>query len=359
VPLGRLELVRSLRVGVVAAALAAGVVGVLTLGASRQAPASVPAFVHSYDHRVLHDGLEILLVQSDGQAFATLARDPSLSRPDVFDTRAEAAYRASRPLLGYAAWIGSAGRPGWVPPALAALFVIAVGATAAGLAMLLQQRTASPWFAAGLVVLPGTYASLEYFGPELLGLALVAWGLVLWKRDGPVSPVVVALFALAGMARETFLLVPFALALSSLVSRRYRAAVAMTSTAAVWMVWVVFVRIRVGAWPSDAGQGRLTRPFQGLFDALSHHATVGPEVYAAVGLVIAVYVIAFCRDDELWPVVALHAVFATMLGLYVWIDWQYFTRVLLPLYALGFVLILGRLSSGPSSASEPAATLGK
>ena len=93
----------------------------LAHAAGKLGPERVPAFTTTYHYRLLDDPLELLLVQSDGQAFASLARDPSLARPEVFFTDAEAAYRAQRPLLPYLAWAGSLGRTGWVPPALAVI----------------------------------------------------------------------------------------------------------------------------------------------------------------------------------------------------------------------------------------------
>jgi hypothetical protein len=343
--------------GITTAVLAAIVIGIITVGAARLAPISQGAFVHSYDHRVLHDGLEILLIQSDGQAFATLARDPSLSRPDDFTSRGEAAYRAQRPLLSYLAWMGSFGRSGWVPPALAILFVLAVAAAATGLATLLERRRCNPWLAVGLLLLPGTYASLEYFGPEVLGLALVVWGLIAWTPPTNRRTVVaVVLFALAGLARETYLLVPAVLALVALPQRRFRDTAMLAASALPWVAWLVVVHARFGAWPTDSGQGSLGSanpaltavPFEGLVGALRHAplGTVAP--YAVVGALLAL--LAFInRDDVLSKVVLMFGAFAAFLSEYVWSNWQFFARVLLPLYALGFVVLFGRVLTSESS----------
>src|SRR4051812_39881283 len=91
-------------IGLLAATLAA----FLIAGAVRQAAAegtvARPAFATWYSNRPLSDGFELLMVQSDGQAYTTLARDPSLARPSEFESTEEAAYRAQRPLLGYLTW---------------------------------------------------------------------------------------------------------------------------------------------------------------------------------------------------------------------------------------------------------------
>src|SRR5690606_32578433 len=176
---------------------------VLAYGAGQLGPTSVGAFTTTYDGRMLDDPLELLLVQSDGQAFASLARDPSLARPAVFFTDAEASYRAQRPLLPYAAWAVSLGRTGWVPPALAVLSAGGFGLAVAGLGALLADRGAPPALALLTLLLPGAYMALSYAGPEPLGLGLVAWALVAWDRER--TAVAVALFVAAALCRETLL----------------------------------------------------------------------------------------------------------------------------------------------------------
>ena len=192
--------------------------------------------------------------------------------------------------------------------------------------------------------LPGTYASLAYFGPELLGLALVVWGAISWTdphRRRSLSAI--ALFSLAGLTRETFLLVPVALALLALGKGRFRDAATLATSGFAWLLWVVIVHARAGAWPTDAGQGRLTRPFQGLLDALHQGSASAILPYALLGGLLALSVFILCRDDVLSVVVLVHAAFAALLGERVWIDWQYYARVLLPLYALGFVALIGHV----------------
>ena len=348
---------RSLVVGTVTAGLAALLIGTLTIGAARQAPVSEEAYVRSYNGRVLHDGLEILLVQSDGQAFAEMARDPSMARPEEFDTPAEAAYREQRPLLSYLAWATSFGHPSWVPPALAALFALAVGLAAAGLAGLLEERGCSPWFATGLMVLPGTYAALTYFGPEVLGLALVVWGYRWWTQVERRSVAALVCFGLAGLTRETMLLVPAALAIVALAQRRPRDAAVLATSAAGWLCWVVIVHVRVGAWPTGASEGRLSIPFAGLVDATEHTSFGKLFPYAALGAVIVLFVVVRSRETPLKAIVLVQAAFATMLGKFVWIDWYFFARVLLPMYALGFVailaVVLGQESRPDAWATKP------
>ena len=346
---------RLIEVGVVGMLLSAVLVAVLTYGAAQNAPVSRPAFARPYDGRVLHDGLEILLVQSDGQAFATLARDPGLRRPDDFGTAAEAAYRAQRPVLPYLAWMGSLGRTSWVPPALAVLYCVAIGLASAALGGLLVDRGCSPWPALGILALPGTYAAVEYFGPEALALAGSAWGLWLWPRPGH-RRLAIALFGLAALTRETSLLVPGALALGALRRRDVRAVGSLALPVLPLLAWYLVLRVRLGAYPFDAGNGRLGRPFAGLLTAVSGWSDPAADwAFLSVAAVIAVWVVLRCRDDPLAPVVAVHVAFATLLGADVWASWKYFGRVLLPLMAFGMVAIIGQVlhpSRPPAAAAS-------
>jgi hypothetical protein len=219
---------------------------------------------------------------------------------------------------------------------------------AAGLGMLLERRSCRAWWAIGLILLPGTYSSLEGLGPEPLGLALVVWALVRWTDETDRSVFMpVVLFGLAGLARETFLLVPAALALSAFRHRRVREAFLLATSAGGWIVWTLIVRARAGAWPTSAGEGRLTRPLEGAFTALRDAPAANVLPYLVMGVAIVATTAVLCRDDALWPIVIVHAAFGVLLGRFVWIDWHAFTRVLLPMYALGVVAVLGRVLGAP------------
>jgi hypothetical protein len=349
------------RIGVLGALLAAALIGVLAYGAGELGPASVRAFTTTYDNRVLDDPLELLLVQSDGQAFASLARDPTLARPEVFRTDAEAAYRAQRPLLPYLAWAGSTGRSGWVPPALAVLAAAGTGLAVAGVARLLADRGAPPALALFVPFLPGTYSALTYAGPEPLGLGLVTWGLVAWDRKRIATAVL--LFAAAGLCRESLLIVPTALGLQALWHRRVRLAASLLPAAVAYGLWVGFLRLRIGAWPTDAGEGRLSFPFVGLIDSLLRPEEDNTALYVAITLLLGLTALWVGRGDPLRPVIALHLAFATTMGYYVWIGWDFFGRVLLPADALSLVVIAGhvfrshrvRVQDGDRSTDAPMA----
>jgi hypothetical protein len=331
--------------------LAAALVALFVVGASRHAPVSKQAFAVPYNNRVLDDPLEILIVQSDGQAFATLARDPSLARaPEQFGTEEEAAYRAQRPLVPWLAWAVSLGRPGWVPPAFAGICVASTGAAAAALGALFGRRRR--WLGLAVLLLPGVISALSYFGPEPLVLALLLGGLLAWKAERPV--LAAGLFAAAALGRETALVVPLALGAWELRHRRFRAAVVVTVgplvVAATW--WTALIG-RVGAAPWDARHDRLVWPFTGLWEVISGGWDVDPTLgpaYALLAAALTVAVIVREPHHAFTAIVAAHALMASVFGRRVWADSEFFTRPLLPLYAIALVVLLSAGEGSPASA---------
>lgn len=98
-----------------AAAIAALVIGIRLLNAP---DASAPPWdARPFDRPT--NAVERVLLLHDGQTYAALAQDPTLSNPGLFyGDREEEAYRAGRPLLPWLAWAGSLGQPTAVPIAL-------------------------------------------------------------------------------------------------------------------------------------------------------------------------------------------------------------------------------------------------
>src|SRR5579859_8075241 len=107
---GRLAIV----VGLVG--LLIGVAAVLLVVRSAAPGCCSGSYVTLYDRPVT--GVDAVLGRGDGQAYAALAEDPTLARPNVILGYHEAAYRAQRPLVSYLAWAGSLGSADRVPWAL-------------------------------------------------------------------------------------------------------------------------------------------------------------------------------------------------------------------------------------------------
>jgi hypothetical protein len=291
--------------------------------------------------------INVMLAQGDGQAFAALATDPGLRRPEQFegqtaDTRVgvEAAYRAQRPLLGYLAWATSLGQPGLVNPALLVWAAIGGGLAAGGVAALLLERGCKkPELALLALILPGALLATSWLGPECLGLGLVALGLVWFERGPPISAAAIALFSVAALSRESMLLVPAGLGLWLLVMRRdWRRALPLAIPAVVYGAWVLVVHARFGAWPNEASAGRTGAPFAGLIDAFPQMSAVD-VLFVVLNALLVLVVVRYWKDPLAW-IIALSVVFAVLAGWDVWLNRGSINRVMLPAQVLAGVLLL-------------------
>ena len=341
-----------LAVVAIAVVLAAGIV-VSRWAVSDPSRTGGHPYVNLYDPP--RDKAEALIVVGDGQAYAALAQDPTLARPEVFEPnvsqvshRAEAAYRAERPLFGWLAWIGSLGRPAAVPVVLMVWTVVGAAVLAAATAAVARSVGRRPDLAFVVVMVPGSLIMLAWTGPEALAAGLALAGVVAWPRSRPLA---VVAFTVAALGRESLLLVPAALAAWELRPRRPERArpgqvAPLVVAPAVWAAWVVVVRLRLGEWPSGAGSARLAVPFTGLAHGLARWGWA--EVLVAV-VGVALGGVAAVRMTGVWRVVLLaHLRFAVVLGTEVWAVWQGFSRVLLPVYALGVVSLLPVAERAPS-----------
>ena len=292
-------------------------------------------YVRGFEVETLHDPRDVLLALGDGMAFAALARDPSLSNLNAFrGDRNEAALRSERPLEPYIGWILSGGDPHRARSAIVVATLLGAGFAVAATSELLRQRGRSPWFALLLLLLPGSLASLRAFGPELMGFAFIALALVFdsQQRTWPA----VLCFSLAGLSRETYLLIPLVLAIRE---RRY------LIPHFVWLAWTAVVWFRFGAWPPTvhlAGTRLLVPPLTGLAHALSR-LQFRPLTIALMTLVpvLVVAVLDRRRKDPLTRFVVAFGIFSLFLNRVIWVWWASFTRVLLPMFALALIALLG------------------
>lgn len=324
---------------IIAAALAAG----LAHQAQGRAPLQLRALVTEYDHP--RSALEVILVQGDGQVFAALARDPSLSHPEVFRYGSfDAAYRAQRPLLGYLSWALSGGESTRVPMAMALLAVLGAGLATGTLAAFLTR----PWLALLIVPSPAGLAVLYSLTPELLALGLALAGMLAWRRES--RYLAIACFTLAGLGRESMLLFPAVCLAAEVVGRR-RPPVALTIPFATWLGWAVLAHSRFGVplWPLSAG-GDLGGPFVALFRQLDRWKPMDVlTVVLAAAATTAAAVAVRKHRAALLPWVGLGcAALATVLGASIWAQWFNSARLLLPLYAAGLGAVYGR---GPDRGS--------
>jgi hypothetical protein len=293
-----------------------------------------------------HGSAEVLVGQMDGQAFAQIAADPLMRHPvaDYYGDRDAAAYRAARPLLGWAGWAAAAGGKGeTIAWAMLAVTAVSIGALAFVVSLMVVAGGGPA--AAGLLVLalPGVLADLRYPGlSEPLAFSLALGGLLCWRRDR--RAVAVLLLCLAALARETTILFAAALALDLLWRRRpIREALPLALPVVTYGAWCLVVLARVGQLPS--GSTQLGLPLVGLLHAVPRW---GPaEWLSALALLVGAVVIARRgRADDRW-LLGVHLGFASLMTPIVWTWWWAFSRLTLPVILLAGVLHLTTRAARP------------
>ena len=300
-----------------------------------KAPTDMRAYASSFDHPQTH--AERLIVGMDGQAFGEIALDPTMARATAkFGSKPAAAYRESRPVYGWVAFLASTGSgPAGVADALLVLSVLSVAflAVAAGT---LARRIGRPWVSGALVaLLPG--AVITVFAPgsaDAFGAAVALLGLAWWLQSR--NRGAIAFFCVAGLTRETLLVIPVTLAAFELWSHRSRVARILMIPVVAYAAWVAVVYARVGALPTRASDGRLGLPFVGLARAMVHWTPLSQEIALSL-LVFAVVGAVRVHHPVLRLVIASQVALAALLGPLVWASWRDFSRVLLPLAVVGAI----------------------
>ncbi len=287
---------------------------------------------------------EVVLNTGDGQAYAALAQDPALLRPEVFfEGPPSASYFAQRPLLVYLLWALSLGQPGLLPAVFVAVSAVATGLYAAANTWWAQRSYPDRVDAAAilLLLLPGALAAV-FFGPNLLGIALAMAGFVWWRAPTPRRGLATACFVGAGLCRETMFLFPLVAGwLDWRAGRlRPREVAQLALGPVVLAAWTLVVWARVGP-PTGKFSYNFGLPFVGVVRSVS---SWGPlDWIMAVALVALVaYALVRRRDDPATWIALLFAVSGVVLTTAVWSSWQNFARVLLPAYTLPLLQILPR-----------------
>jgi hypothetical protein len=242
----------------------------------------------------------------DGQFFYYMALDPGAA-PAYLDK--PASYRYARALYPFAARATAVGRPSLVPWTLLLINLVAVVGGTLALALMLQRRGASPYFALLFGFAPGLYEAVSRDLSEPLAYSLVLVALAVWWWDDKPRPWSAAiLFGLAGITRETTLIFPLALAAAALFGLRdgieprrgrdLRSAIVLSVVALA-----PFVALRVGLlwWLGNDGSPQAARfprlPFGGLFDHWPLNRILLEQVWSVVipSLVAVILVAVFTR----------------------------------------------------------------
>ena len=177
----------------------------------------------------------------DGQFYYRLALDPADVRRTAFGITMDAPFRVQR--IGYPvlAWIVSAGQHAWVPVALVAVNVLALGAV--GLAGGTLARDAGRHALWGLL-LAGYFGFFMSVGNDLtepVAAACLLGGILACRRGHPLLAGVA--FGYGALTRESVLIAPVALGLTRLISWARR----VTRPGAMDLAWAVPV-LAFAAW---------------------------------------------------------------------------------------------------------------
>lgn len=299
-------------------------------------------YAHVFER--LDDPLDILFALGDGQGFVAFARDPTLSHPEVFVVRGEGAYRADRPMQGYLGWALSFGQKNWAEEGLIAATVLGCGMAVASCGELLRRRGRNPWLGLLLLLLPGSIAGIRQFSPEVIGFGFVCLGLI--TADDNRDWLSILFLSLAGLCRETYLIVPALLIFPK--GRRFAVPIL------AWLAWALIVWSRFGTFgptANVAGAKVLGLPFVGLIRAIPrlHFAPVTALVMATIPILVLACV-RERRKDPFTAYVVAYGLLAIFLRYYSWLWWPSFSRPLLPLTALALIaLATKRRAAGVAS----------
>jgi hypothetical protein len=290
--------------------------------------------------------IDAVLAEGDGLAFAAIAQDPLMRRPEVLEDPRDYAYREQRPVWGYLTWAASFGQAGLTGWALVVLTILSCGFATGVTGLLLMDRQRSTWWAL-LVPLIGfetlTELTAEFFAFALLGLAV--W---CWTRSRTTAAVLC--LSVAALTRETMLFGVAALALWELWQRRdhlvdaVRRAAVLVVPFLVYGAWIVVVRLRLGNWPFNRSGDRLGIPGAGLLEGLGQADAPSTILFwAALGVVLVLGAVALAREDPLTWIAGAFFGLALVLGPDVWITNAGYQRTLVPLFLCGAVAVAGGL----------------
>jgi hypothetical protein len=304
---------------------------------------------------VPQDKPEVLLNAHDGKFFAAVAADPLLSDPDSIGP--EVGQRASRPLFSWLTWLAALGSRDRIPWALMALTALSIGALVAAMVALadaLDHDGGSPWLLCVLGT-PGVLALVAFPGlNDALGAALAVVGFAAWKRRN--SAVALAAFAAAGLCHEALLICPLAIFAAEWLAERRRPGVRWLLAFVPYMLWVGFVRVRVGDWPTASGHGNLGAPFAGFISAVHDRWQPFDAVCFVVIVLAGVVAWTHLRDRALRLTLLGFAAVAIVVGPYPWARWVDFGRILLPVCALG---VVGALAPREGHQPQPGRLAGR
>jgi hypothetical protein len=214
----------------------------------------------------------------DGQYYWAVALDP-LATGDAHRAVDRPEYRYAHPLLGWLAWLGSAGRDRHAAAALLAFGLASLAAAAAASAVLARRVGGRPGAALFVACNAGLLYSATHALAEPLAAALLLGGLAAYA--GGRDRLAFACFALGPFAREQLVLVPLAVVAFECLRRRrpLRDSLPWLASLVPVVLWWVYLRVHLGGW-FTSGSSALGTPLAGWRRAL---LDAGSASYAPQG----------------------------------------------------------------------------
>jgi len=262
----------------------------------------------------------------DGQFALFIALDPLGARA-VLD---RPVYRYSHVLYPMLARAVALDSPKRVPAALLIVNLLAVSIGTFAVARLLERRGVSPRLAFLVAFYPGMLWSVARDLNEPVAFAAVASGILVLDWASLKRVVGAALlFAAAGLARETMLIFPLALAAwEALRSRQFARPAIVALAAAPYLLWsaALFAVLPV----AGDRPGLAHYPLEGLIEASGPRVFQWVFVAAPVLLVLASVALTMTSRDGLTPftwIVLAEVALSCMLGAASFADWPSSSRL--------------------------------
>jgi hypothetical protein len=250
---------------------------------------AAPPTALSYEH--------IYLFQNssgyDGQMYHYMAHDPFLTRG--FQSSIDAPrFRYRRILLPMAAWLFAGGQDRFVDAAYYGLVLLSVFLGTLWVGCAAVQSGAHPAWALWFLTIPGVAVSLDRMTVDVILVALTAGlfyycGRQLWGA-------VFLICALAGLVRESGLLLAAGMAAWGLIERRWATCTAFAASALPAFAWYAYINTRTPVGPADLlspvlFSGLLTRvaaPVDYPFGFAMNAVATGLDYAALAGIAVAV-----------------------------------------------------------------------